>query len=71
MRRFFGTDDITFRVDSVDPNEQLYRTYTSFTAAATENARSRVYLGVHYQWDADFGMSSGDAVAGQAFARLS
>ncbi|MET0492744.1 MAG: vanadium-dependent haloperoxidase [Actinoplanes sp.] len=71
MRRYFGTDNVTFRVDSVDPNEQQYRTYTSFSAAATENARSRVYLGVHYQWDADFGMSSGDAVAGQVFTRLS
>ncbi|MCY1137018.1 vanadium-dependent haloperoxidase [Actinoplanes sp. Pm04-4] len=71
MRRYFGTDNVTFRVDSVDPNEQEYRTYTSFSSAAQENARSRVYLGVHYQWDADFGLSSGDAVAGQVFARLS
>ncbi|MCM4076523.1 vanadium-dependent haloperoxidase [Paractinoplanes hotanensis] len=71
MKRYFGTDNVTFRVDSVDPNEQQYRTYTSFSSAAAENARSRVYLGVHYQWDADLGMSSGDAVAGQAFARLS
>ncbi len=71
MKRYFGTDNVTFRVDSADPNEMLYRTYNSFSAAAVENARSRVYLGVHYQWDADFGLSSGDSVAGRVFARLS
>jgi membrane-associated phospholipid phosphatase len=71
MKRYFGTDNFTFRVDSADPNEMLYRTYTSFSAAGAENARSRVYLGVHYQFDADFGLSSGEAVAGQVFARLS
>ncbi|MEV4347719.1 vanadium-dependent haloperoxidase [Actinoplanes sp. NPDC049596] len=71
MKRYFGTDTVTFRVDSLDPSEQNYRTYTSFSAAAVENARSRVYLGVHYQWDADFGLSAGDAVAGQVVSRLS
>jgi hypothetical protein len=38
------------------------RQFASFTAAAIEDARSRVYLGVHYQFDADFGRSSGNAV---------
>jgi membrane-associated phospholipid phosphatase len=71
MRRYFGTDTYNLRVDSVDPNESTYRTYPSFSAAARENARSRVYLGVHYQFDADFGLSTGESVAGQAFTRLS
>ncbi|MCO8277638.1 vanadium-dependent haloperoxidase [Actinoplanes sp. TRM 88003] len=71
MKRYFGTDNVTFRVDSVDPNEQQYRTYSTFSSAAVENARSRVYLGVHYQWDADFGVSSGDAVAARVVSRLS
>jgi membrane-associated phospholipid phosphatase len=71
MRRYFGTDSYNLRVDSVDPNEMNYRTYSSFSAAAIENARSRVYLGVHYQFDADFGLSTGESVAGQAVARLS
>jgi hypothetical protein len=71
MRRYFGTDSFPLRLDSVDPNERQYRTYTSFSAAANENARSRVYLGVHYQFDSDYGLSSGEGVAGQVFARLS
>ena len=57
-------------MDSVDPNANEYRTYTSFSAAANENARSRVDLGVHFQFDADFGLSSGDAVAGHVFNAL-
>ena len=71
MQRYFGTDTMALRLDSVDPNENTFRTYPSFSAAAYENARSRVYLGVHYQFDADAGLTSGDRVAGQAVTRLS
>lgn len=48
----------------------MTRTFTSFTQAATENARSRVYLGVHYQFDADDGMASGTTVAAVATTKL-
>jgi hypothetical protein len=68
MKRYFGTDAYNLRLDSVDPNAGVYRNYPSFSAAAAENARSRVYLGVHYQFDADYGLSSGDAVAAYVFA---
>lgn len=60
MRGFFGTDNITFTVGSdefgVNPGlgypANLTRTFNSFSEAAWENAVSRVYLGVHYYWDA-------------------
>ncbi|TDD71719.1 RCC1 repeat- and reductase domain-containing protein [Jiangella aurantiaca] len=39
--------------------------FDSFTEAAEENARSRVYLGVHYQFDADDGIATGTALANQ------
>ncbi|MFO0872789.1 MAG: phosphatase PAP2 family protein [Phycisphaerales bacterium] len=52
MRNFFNTDDVTFTVTS-DDTPGVFRTYTSFTDAAKENGRSRVLLGVHWQWDAD------------------
>ena len=45
----------------------MTRTFTSFTQAATENARSRIYLGVHYQIDADDGMATGFNVANYTF----
>lgn len=64
MKSFFGTDNVTFAANTEDPfvAAGVTRTFTSFSAAAAENARSRVYLGVHYQWDADAGISSGTAV---------
>jgi hypothetical protein len=63
MRLFFGTDNISFTATTDDPNAQgVTRQFPSFSAAAQEDARSRIYLGVHYQFDAEFGLSSGTAV---------
>lgn len=63
MRLFFGTDNIAFTGTTDDPNAAgVTRQFPSFTAAAIEDARSRIYLGVHYQFDADFGRSSGNSV---------
>jgi membrane-associated phospholipid phosphatase len=70
MRLFFGTDNVTFTATTEDPNPQahnLTRTFNSFTEAARENARSRIYLGVHYQWDGDHGFLSGLALAEHLF----
>jgi hypothetical protein len=63
LRRFFNTDNVTFTLGTEDPNlpSGVTRTYNSFTQAALEEARSRVYLGVHYQWDGDHGFISGTA----------
>jgi len=65
MRRFFGTDNVTFTASTDDPNlpSGVTRTFNSFTEAARENARSRIYLGVHFQWDGDHGFLSGTALA--------
>lgn len=59
MARTFG-DDVTYTVGTQDPNAVgVERTFTSFSQAAEENARSRVFLGVHYQFDADDGLDTG------------
>ncbi|MEV4481144.1 vanadium-dependent haloperoxidase [Micromonospora coxensis] len=64
MKGFFGTDSYRFTGGTQDPHAVgVTRTFTGFGAAATENARSRVYLGVHYQFDADAGISSGTSLA--------
>ena len=65
MRAFFGTDNVTFTARTEDPNlpSGVTRPFNSFTQAALENARSRVYLGVHFQWDGDHGVLSGTALA--------
>ncbi|MFD8527908.1 hypothetical protein ACFV0L_10920 [Streptosporangium canum] len=52
--------NLTFTARTEDPYATVReRTFTSFAAAAEEGARSRVHLGVHYQWDADGGLESG------------
>ncbi|MBB5960086.1 hypothetical protein FHS29_006709 [Saccharothrix tamanrassetensis] len=71
MKSFFGTDDIGFTATTEDPFAPgVTRTFGSFSAAAAENARSRVYLGVHYQFDGDQGVASGTAMAAGAGARV-
>ncbi|HEY0638331.1 MAG TPA: S8 family serine peptidase [Pseudonocardiaceae bacterium] len=63
MRTEFG-DAVTFTATTDDPHAVgVTRTFTSFTAAATENARSRVWLGVHFQFDADDGLATGYDIA--------
>ncbi len=71
MRLYFGTDNVTFTASTEDPNPLVAgvtRTFNSFTRAALENARSRVYLGVHFQWDGDHGFHSGQALAEYLYA---
>jgi hypothetical protein len=71
MRRFFGTDNVTFTATTDDPLAKgVTRTFNSFTKAALENGRSRVYLGVHFQWDADHGLHSGTALAQHVYAHV-
>lgn len=64
MRNYFGTDNVRFTLDTEDPSVPgVRRTFNSFSSAALENGRSRVYLGVHFQWDADHGYISGTQLA--------
>jgi len=68
MRAVFG-DSVTFTATTEDPEAVgLTRTFTSFTAAAAENARSRIWLGVHFQWDADQGAACGYDIANHVYS---
>ncbi|MGQ0627757.1 MAG: vanadium-dependent haloperoxidase [Phycisphaerales bacterium] len=75
MRSFFGTDNMAFTLGSdefsVNPGlgyaPDLTRSFTSFSQAAMENAMSRVFLGVHFQWDADDAMTLGTDVGGYIY----
>ncbi len=65
LRREFG-DNVTMTLTTEDPHAVgVRRTFSSFTQAARENARSRIYLGVHYQFDADGGLAAGFALGDQ------
>ncbi|MBO2008345.1 vanadium-dependent haloperoxidase [Hymenobacter negativus] len=69
MQAFYGRDDISFTATTEDPHAfrdengiRRTRHFSSFTQAALENGRSRVYLGVHYQFDANGGYEIGTKV---------
>jgi hypothetical protein len=46
------------------------RTFSSFSQAARENADSRIYLGIHWQFDADQGLIQGTKVADWVFTHF-
>lgn len=68
MKRYFNTDNISFDLTTDEPLAPVKtRHFTSFSAAAKEDADSRIWLGVHYPWDATDGLILGDNVASQVF----
>jgi PAP2 superfamily/Vanadium chloroperoxidase N-terminal domain len=78
VRLFYGTDNISFNFVSDEFNGESIdidgtvrakhtRHFTSLSQAILENARSRVYLGVHWQFDADGGAASGEQLTQYIF----
>jgi hypothetical protein len=75
---FYGRDDIAFTFTSDEFNGVTLgsdgqvrpltpRSFSSFSEAKLENAESRIYLGIHWRFDADEGIATGDAVATYVF----
>jgi membrane-associated phospholipid phosphatase len=75
LRRFYGTDNIPFTFVSDEFNGVTRdnqgnvrpltpRSFTTLSQAEQENAQSRIYLGVHWQYDATNGINLGRNVAG-------
>jgi hypothetical protein len=67
MREFFGDSDLIeggdLTIGSEDPyNNGITRTFSSWEDMARENGRSRVFLGVHWQWDADDAYITGNSL---------
>jgi hypothetical protein len=78
LARFYGTDEISFSFVSDELNNVTTgadgnarplreRSFDSLTEAKLENAQSRIYLGIHWRFDADDGIATGDAVADYVF----
>lgn len=64
MSFWFRGDAMTFDAGTEDPHAQgVIRRFGSFSSAARENALARLWLGVHYRWDAEQGLATGDKVA--------
>ena len=62
---FFGSDAQTFSVES--DGDPATRHYTSLRQAAEEAGQSRIYGGIHWQYDNQYGLASGRGIAEQAF----
>ena len=74
LKQFFGTDEITFQ----DCSETLpagsacsdatpvYRSYTSFSQAAAENAYSRILIGFHFRKSIEEGTDYGRKIGRRA-----
>jgi PAP2 superfamily/Vanadium chloroperoxidase N-terminal domain len=81
LRRFYGKDDISFTLSSDEfngvnvgmdgkPRPKKQRSFNSFTEALIENARSRIYLGIHYQFDAAAGSDAGVKIANYVYNNI-
>ncbi len=62
LRQFFGRDWMKHTVTSDDGPPGQVRTFNNFTAPALENGRSRIYLGIHYQFDCDVAYTGGTQI---------
>jgi len=71
LKRFFGTDNISFETCSLTlPEGQtcadtspVRRSYTSFTEAADENGTARILVGFHFRHAVDEGIEHGRHIA--------
>ncbi len=59
---FYGTDEISFMLSSDELNG-LVRSFDSLSEAMAENGRSRVYLGIHWNYDDTVAQTTGQGVA--------
>ncbi|MEM9187505.1 MAG: vanadium-dependent haloperoxidase [Planctomycetota bacterium] len=67
LKQFYGRDDIAFSLDSEELADAGYsditREFSSFSEAMAENGRSRVYLGIHWNFDDTVAQVTGAQVA--------
>jgi len=61
LAAFFGTDDIAFTASSEAPGV-ADRSFLSFSEAAEEAGRSRIYGGIHFQFDNQDALAIGNAL---------
>lgn len=78
LQHFYGRNNVSFTFVSDELNGLTTdsrgnvrpfrpRTFQHLSDAAYENARSRVYLGIHWQFDADEGLRSGTAIGDHVY----
>ena len=62
LELFFGTDKISFTTSS-DGLPGVQRSFTRLSTASEEAGQSRIYGGIHWQYDNQLGLASGRALA--------
>jgi hypothetical protein len=73
LGHFFSTDDVDFCAPSPDPQRWptqltgVVRCWNHLSQAAEEAGQSRIYGGIHWQYDNQGGLSSGRALADYVF----
>ncbi|WP_437736150.1 phosphatase PAP2 family protein [Sorangium sp. So ce1335] len=81
LTRYYGKDRVSFCARSDEFNgittdargnvrPAIKRCYSSFSQASQENASSRIYLGVHWRFDAVEGMRQGKRIADAVVDRV-
>jgi membrane-associated phospholipid phosphatase len=55
---------------SAEPRPDLPQAFVSFGHPEYDNARSRIYLGIHWQFDADAGIAQGNQIADFVYKRV-
>ena len=70
--RIWGRDDIPFAVTwtGIAPNTDVTRSYNGFRQLADEEARSRIYAGIHFTFDHTASFGSCTAVADYVFSNV-
>jgi hypothetical protein len=79
IANFYDTDNIPFEFQSDELNgvtrgsdgevrDAVTREFNTLSQAALENALSRLYLGIHWRFDATEGIVQGNAIADYVFA---
>ena len=79
LRAFFGTDDIAFTFVSDEFNgvttdnnghvrPRIPRSFPNLSVAEDENGQSRIYLGIHWEFDKTEGIAQGRRIANYVFA---
>jgi hypothetical protein len=81
LRRFYGRDGISFTFVSDEFNGETRdnagnvrplrpRSFTSLSQAEEENGQSRIYLGIHWEFDKTAGIAQGRKIGNWVFDRV-
>jgi hypothetical protein len=67
LAQFFGSDQVTVKMQCGPPFAGVTRSFNSFSQAAQENGDSRIYAGVHFRSAVQDGIKQGDQIGRRAF----